>query len=249
MTRQRPPHGRSFSDVSIARSSHCRSNSVWLLSCVMCKDYLTTRSPPRCGSLRVRCGHASAAAARRCASSWPIWPRRQGPSGVHEEERLMTMGHVTELLSAYLDDQVNAGERASITAHLDACESCRARLESLRRTVALLHTAEPVRAPEGFRAQVRARIEAHPRRAPRTLRLPRWIGSWRTAGAAVAVGLIGLFTVNLLREQVPGVALRRDRVPQGSVPAPLPPSASVDRAARVPGLGRPQARGFPVPRP
>src|SRR2546422_2614135 len=159
----------------------------------------------------------------------------------------MTMGHVTELLSAYLDERVGADERARIVTHLDACESCRAHLESLRRTVALLHTAEPVRAPEGFRAQVRARIEAQPRRVPRTLHLPRWIGPRRTAGAAVAVVLIGLFTANLLREQFPGVALRRDRVPQGSVPAPLPPSASVDRAARAPELSAPQAGGYPVP--
>jgi len=159
----------------------------------------------------------------------------------------MTMSHVTELLSAYLDERVGADERARIAAHLDACEACRAHLESLRRTVALLHTAEPVRAPEGFRAQVRARIEARPRRALRTLRLPRWIGSWPTAGAAVAVVLIGLFTVNLLREQFPSVALRRDRQPQGSVPAPLPPSVSVDRAARAPELSAPQAGGFPLP--
>src|SRR5256712_7297593 len=159
----------------------------------------------------------------------------------------MTMGHVTELLSAYLDERVGADERARIVAHLDACEACRAHLESLRRTVDLLHTAEPVRAPEGFRAHVRARIEAHPRRAPRTLHLPRWIGSWRTAGAALAVVLIGLFTVNLLREQFPSVALRRNREPQGAVPAPLPPSASVDQAARAPELNAPQAGGFPVP--
>ena len=159
----------------------------------------------------------------------------------------MTMSHVTELLSAYLDERVGADERSRIVAHLDACEACRAHLESLRRTVALLHTAEPVRAPEGFRAQVRARIEARPRRALRTLRLPRWIGSWPTAGAAVAVVLIGLFTVNLLREQFPSVALRRDRQPQGSVPAPLPPSVSVDRAARAPELSAPQAGGFPLP--
>ena len=119
----------------------------------------------------------------------------------------MTMGHVTELLSAYLDERVGADERARIVAHLNACESCRAHLESLRRTVVMLHTAEPVRAPEGFRAQVRARIETQPRRAPRALHLPGWIGSWRTAGAAVAVVLIGLFTVNLLREQFPSVAL------------------------------------------
>src|SRR2546425_3920504 len=203
MTPPRPPHGRSFSDASIAPSSHCQLNSVWLLSCVMCKDSPTTRSLPRCGSLRGRCGHASAAAASRCASSWPILPRRQSPNGGHEEERLMTMGHVTELLSAYLDERVGADERARIVAHLDACESCRAHLESLRRTVALLHTAEPVRAPEGFRAQVRARIDAQPRRAPRTLRLPRWIGSWRTAGAVVAGGFFWVFLIKTLPERVP----------------------------------------------
>src|SRR3989441_8063336 len=137
----------------------------------------------------------------------------------------MTMGHVTELLSAYLDERVGADERARIVAHLDACESCRAHLESLRRTVALVHTAEPVRAPEGFRAQVRARIDAQPRRAPRTLRLPRWIGSWRTAGAVVAVGLIGVFTVKLPREELPSVARPRPGTPR-SVPAPAPPSPS-----------------------
>src|SRR2546428_420241 len=190
MTPQRPPRGRSFSDASIAPSSRCRPNSVWLLSCVMCKGSPTTRSLPRCESLRGRCGHASAAAASRCASSWPILPRRPGPSGGHKEERLMTTGHVTELLSAYLDERVGADERARIVAHLDACEACRAHLESLRRTVDLLHTAEPVRAPEGFRAHVRARIEAHPRRAPRTLHLPRWIASRRTRIAEVAGGFI-----------------------------------------------------------
>src|SRR3989442_13599357 len=194
MTPPRPPHGRSFSDASIAPSSHCQLNSVWLLSCVMCKDSPTTRSLPRCGSLRGRCGHASAAAASRCASSWPILPRRQSPNGWHEEERLMTMGHVTELLSAYLDERVGADERARIVAHLDACESCRAHLESLRRTVALLHTAEPVRAPEGSRAQGRAESKPQ-RRAPRpTLPRPRGTGPCRPPGRAGGGVLVGVFT-------------------------------------------------------
>jgi len=91
----------------------------------------------------------------------------------------MKMGHVTELLSAYLDEQVSSGERARITTHLEACESCRAHLEALRKTVALLHTTEPVRAPEGFRARLRERIDAQPRRAPRTFGLPRLPWSWR----------------------------------------------------------------------
>lgn len=166
----------------------------------------------------------------------------------------MTTGHVTELLSAYLDERVSSGERARIVEHLDACESCRAHLESLRKTVALLHAAEPVRAPDGFHAQVRGRIEAQPGRAARTFGLLRWTWSWRTAGVIVAVVMIGLFTVNVLREQFPRVALPRARGPEVSVtppppPFPGPPSASVDRAARAPELGAPQAGGLPVPAP
>src|SRR2546429_9633200 len=98
----------------------------------------------------------------------------------------MKMGHVTELLSAYLDEQVGSGERARITTHLEACESCRAHLESLRKTVALLHTTQPLRAPEGFRASLRERIDAQPPRAPRTFGLPRLPWSWRNAPAALA---------------------------------------------------------------
>ena len=167
----------------------------------------------------------------------------------------MKVGHVTELLSAYLDEQVSAGERARITAHLETCESCRAHLESLRKTVVLIHAAEPVRAPEGFRAELRERIAAQPRHAPRFLVLPRWTWPWRTAAAAVAVVMIGLFTVNVLREQFPRVALqggRRPALPVAQPPPPYPgnlPSASVDRAARAPEVGVPQAGGVPVPAP
>src|SRR5438552_18902475 len=103
----------------------------------------------------------------------------------------MKMGHVTELLSAYLDEQVGSGERARITTHLEACESCRAHLESLRKTVALLHTTEPLRAPEGFRARLRERIDAQPRRAPPTFGLPRLPRPCHTAAAARAAAMPG----------------------------------------------------------
>ena len=93
----------------------------------------------------------------------------------------MNTQHVTELLSAYLDGQVGSDERARITAHLDTCGACRAQLESLRKTVMLLRAAEPVRAPEGFRAQVRARVTSEAGRPARAWRLPALSWSWRTA--------------------------------------------------------------------
>src|SRR5205809_6289668 len=98
----------------------------------------------------------------------------------------MKMGHVTELLSAYLDEQVGSGERARITTHPEACESCRAHLESLRKTVALLHTPQPVRAPQGLRARLREQIVAQPHPAPRTLSLPGLPWSWHSAAVAPA---------------------------------------------------------------
>src|SRR2546427_11038541 len=98
----------------------------------------------------------------------------------------MTMGHVTELLSAYLDERVGADERARIVTHLDACESCRAHLESLRRTVALLHTADPIRAPAGFLAEACGRNRAAARRVALTLHLPLCVDPWWTAVRAVA---------------------------------------------------------------
>jgi len=157
----------------------------------------------------------------------------------------MNTQHVTELLSAYLDGQVGTDERARITAHLDTCDACRAQLESLRKTVMLLHDAEPVRAPEGFRAQVRARVASEAGRPAKALRLPALSWSWRTAGAAAAAVLIGLFTVNLLREQFPATSLLREGgTPKGRVLST--PGAPVDRAARAPELSGPQAAAPPL---
>lgn len=158
----------------------------------------------------------------------------------------MMSGHVTELLSAYLDGQVSGDERARITAHLEACAACRAHLESLRQTVRVLRGAEPVRAPEGFRAQVRARVEAEARRPVRRWHLPPVTWSWKTAGAVVTVVLIGLFTVNVLREQFPA-SLGERGAPKGGF---TPPAASVDRAAPpTPGVIAPQARVAVPPAP
>lgn len=150
----------------------------------------------------------------------------------------MMTGHVIELLSAYLDGQVSNDERARIAAHLEVCDACRTHLESLRRTVAVLRGAEPVRAPEGFRAQVRAQVEAEARRPVRRWRLPSLTWSWKAVGAVVTVALIGLFTVNVLREQFPA-SLGERGAPKGVL---TPPAASVDRAAPArPGVIAPQA--------
>jgi anti-sigma factor RsiW len=134
----------------------------------------------------------------------------------------MTHEEARTRLAAFLDGALPDHEAVQVEAHLEGCSSCREELAQLRTTVTLLQEVEPMQAPEGFAAEVRRRIE---RLAQATQHSPwtrlraalswrsgsgpgiRW--SWRTAAAAAAVVMVGVFTVNLLREAAPpgGVAL------------------------------------------
>lgn len=57
---------------------------------------------------------------------------------------------VAQLLSAYLDGQVDDQERHQIEQHLSTCPVCRANLESLRRVVRLLNRLPAVTPPRPF---------------------------------------------------------------------------------------------------
>lgn len=123
--------------------------------------------------------------------------------------------HVTDALSAYVDGALNEGERAQVERHLETCEECRRHLTALRDLVTLVRSSEPIGAPEGFRAQVRARVEQMGARPSATRRWPVMPLPWRVIGAAAAVAIIGIFAVNLLRTQGP-VAMREIRAPAPS---------------------------------
>jgi len=69
------------------------------------------------------------------------WLKRLGKS---EHER------VSEMLSAYLDDELTPKERERVEAHLKECPACVAELRSLQQTVALLRELPPLRVPRSF---------------------------------------------------------------------------------------------------
>lgn len=142
----------------------------------------------------------------------------------------MPQVHVRESLSAYIDGEVAAAERARIGAHLESCEECRQYLDELRRTVAFIQSSEPVRAPEGFRAQVRSKLEEGTSRSGVAMRWPQLRWSWRTAGAVAAVLLIGMFSLNLLRDRFPSLTsdLRERAAKTGTAPSSTP-SLDVNR--------------------
>lgn len=120
--------------------------------------------------------------------------------------------HVIDALSAYVDGALKEGERAQVERHLETCEDCRRHLSALRDLVATVRSAEPVAAPEGFRAQVRARVEQMGPSPTVARRWPNIPMPWRVISAAAAVLVVGIFAANLLRTQGP-VAMREVNVP------------------------------------
>lgn len=156
-------------------------------------------------------------------------------------DRVMPTAHVTELLSPLLDGELSGVEGQRVLYHLEACVECRERLESLRTTAHLVRSLDAVKVPDGFRDQVRSRLSTAPATPVRAW-LPRW--SWQAAAALAAVLLIGVFSVNLLREMRPaGRELAQDRpgiappVPEtGKLGAPIPSTGGPAAPQAVPSI-------------
>ena len=98
-----------------------------------------------------------------------------------ERERL------DELLSAYIDGQLGAGERARLEARLATDPALGAELEALRRTVALVRELPPVPVPRNFFLARAMAAPAQPVHPPRPRRA--WVAPFLTAATA-AVSLV-----------------------------------------------------------
>src|SRR5688572_33488487 len=100
--------------------------------------------------------------------------------------------HPDTALLPYVRNDLPAGERASVAAHLDACERCRRALADVRAVLTELTPAPVAPAPDwgGYRAELRARIGARGRE-------PRW---WqRPMPIAVSTGLAAALLLFTLR--------------------------------------------------
>lgn len=150
----------------------------------------------------------------------------------------MQCGGVQKQLSDYLDGRLDRAHRDAVDRHLRACAPCRAELETLRQTVALLHDLEEVAPPPEVRAQLARKIRAV--RQPLTwsegLRL-----RWRANGLAVqarqwAVGVAAsvlLFTAGGLSMQQWNTRAQPLAVVPGGSSQPAAVSSSRSQGVRL----------------
>jgi anti-sigma factor RsiW len=131
---------------------------------------------------------------------------------------------VVELLSAYMDGEVSADERALVETHLATCALCAHDLVTLRQTVSLLRQLPQVAAPRPFTLR---ETDVKPVRPAR----PAW---WRlpwARGLAAATAMLACVVV------VAGVVLLGRPGMLGAPAAPAPVALQAPAATEAPVVG------------
>ncbi len=124
-----------------------------------------------------------------------------------------------ELLSAYLDDQLSAGERARLEAQLATDPVLRAELDTLRHTVALVRDLPPVPIPRNF--ILPRTVAARPRPVQRARPRPAWAAPLLTAATAVvSLVFVVVLAGDLLLSGVGGQAFAPAAAPPMEAEAP-----------------------------
>lgn len=140
------------------------------------------------------------------------------------------MAHVTEQLSAYMDNQLKNDERLQVETHLRSCSACAADLRSLQTTVRALRSLPVVAVPRSFILQP----TYVPRPAPGLALL-----ALRFASAATAFALLATIGAGVLLRGYGPVAAPPPQAfsaaPAATSAAPAPETA---RDANAPGVAR-----------
>ncbi|RLC91514.1 MAG: hypothetical protein DRI77_13755 [Chloroflexi bacterium] len=141
-----------------------------------------------------------------------------------------------EMLSAYVDGQLSAGERVRLEAQLAADSALQAELEALRHTVALVRDLPPVPLPRNFilPQEMKTSVAARPRPARRVRPRRAWAAPLLTA-ATVVVSLFFVVVLagDLLLSGIGGQAFAPAAAPHKEAPQVAMESAPVSEEIEV----------------
>jgi hypothetical protein len=135
----------------------------------------------------------------------------------------MDCEEIREHLSAYVDDNLDAGGKARVEEHLLSCKACQQELASLKALVRELGSLESVEPPKDFLDQLNERIEARSwfPKILRTLFKPMRVKIPLEFAGAVAVAILVLVFLHTQKEELglkqAPVGLVKQEGPSGQV--------------------------------
>lgn len=159
----------------------------------------------------------------------------------------MTCAGWAERITALVDGELPAGERADLERHLAACAACREAREAEEAVAARLRALPRAPLPAGFSASVMGRVAAAPApdagTAPRARVIPYWVflvGGSAAAAAVVAMVMVG--TGPPREMHVAGEKPEASALPQPAAgPGPVMERAALDDAKAPAAAAAPTA--------
>jgi hypothetical protein len=140
----------------------------------------------------------------------------------------MTCSEVKDLLSPYLDGELDSVSRQAVFRHLSLCAHCHNELAEMKQLVKLLACLEEIDPPEDFSAKLSCRLSESVATRQKIQGRNRFsLHSWLPFGAAAAIIMALAFSLNLWPVEqrtadVPMVAVSPQLVPDEKPLAPLP---------------------------
>jgi tetratricopeptide (TPR) repeat protein len=146
--------------------------------------------------------------------------------------------HVTDRLSAYLDDDLDATDREAVEAHLRACRACTNELDGLRRLVSYAGTVTSTDVPPsrdlwpGIQARLTPVAQPRPASAPQSVGAARRVSFSiaQLAAAAVLLMAVSGATAWFLRG---GIADGRGTMSAPAIQAEVEPTPAPDAVRPV----------------
>lgn len=110
----------------------------------------------------------------------------------------MNCAEIQALLSAYIDDECDPGEKNLIQAHLDTCPECMKAYIWIKKIVEDLNDIDELDVPEGFHEDLMQKIQGEPSSKKR---IPRFSYRYSIAAASLFLTLVfGLLGVQMFKE-------------------------------------------------
>jgi hypothetical protein len=135
------------------------------------------------------------------------------------------MNHLSEddlILHSY--GEIDRADAARVDQHLASCETCQQAKEKLVRVLAMVDTAAPVEAPDGFERIAWARLEpALDRNTTSGWRSLLWLPQWALAGGVAAL-LVAAFWAGRISTVAPS------STPAGALVAEVEPERALQSA-------------------
>ena len=114
----------------------------------------------------------------------------------------MKCSQIKKMISPYVDDELNPGNRKVFLSHIEGCDLCRQELKRVEKVHQIFASAERYQAPYGFETAILARVsEATDSRLPwplRALRVQSLFAQAAKAALALAVIAIGIVSGSIL---------------------------------------------------